>query len=51
MELWEGGEDMASGRARGGLDWTLGNFTSLKGLSSTGPGCPGKGLSPHPWKY
>ncbi|KAK4818318.1 LOW QUALITY PROTEIN: hypothetical protein QYF61_010780, partial [Mycteria americana] len=37
--------------ARGGLDWILGNFTSLKGLSSTGTGCPGKWLSHHPWRY
>ncbi|KAK4818869.1 hypothetical protein QYF61_021074 [Mycteria americana] len=32
----------------GGLDWILGNFTSLKGLSSIGTGCPGKWLSRHP---
>ncbi|KAK4817643.1 hypothetical protein QYF61_023233 [Mycteria americana] len=32
-------------------DWILGNFTSLKGLSSIGRGCPGKWLSPHPWRY
>ncbi|KAK4830328.1 hypothetical protein QYF61_010092 [Mycteria americana] len=29
----------------------LGNFSSLKGLSSIGTGCPGKWLSRHPWKY
>ncbi|KAK4825828.1 LOW QUALITY PROTEIN: hypothetical protein QYF61_002951 [Mycteria americana] len=41
---------VASDRTRGnglklcqrGLDWILGNFTSLKGLSSIGTGCPGK---------
>ncbi|KAK4826389.1 LOW QUALITY PROTEIN: hypothetical protein QYF61_008060, partial [Mycteria americana] len=27
------------------LDWILGNFSSLKGLSSIGTGCPGKWLS------
>ena len=26
----------------GGLDWILGKISSLKGLSSTGTGCPGK---------
>ncbi|KAK4816806.1 hypothetical protein QYF61_023493 [Mycteria americana] len=46
-----GQEEMASSCARGGLDWILGNFTSLKGLSSIGPGCPGKWLSRHPWRY
>ncbi|KAK4815771.1 hypothetical protein QYF61_007189 [Mycteria americana] len=42
---------MASSCARGGLDWILGNFSSLKGLSSIGTGCPGKWLSRHPWRY
>ena len=46
-----GQEEMASSCVRGGLEWILGNFTSLKGLSSIGTGCPGKGLSPHPWGY
>ncbi|KAK4818411.1 hypothetical protein QYF61_012332 [Mycteria americana] len=27
------------------------NFSSLKGLSSIGTGCPGKWLSRHPWRY
>ncbi|KAK4819537.1 hypothetical protein QYF61_006294, partial [Mycteria americana] len=30
---------------QGGLDWILGKMSSLKGLSSTGTGCPGKWLS------
>ena len=35
----------------GGLDWILRKMSSLKGLSSTGTGCPGKWLSHHPWRY
>jgi len=31
--------------------WILGNIYSLKGLSSTGTGCPGKWWSHHPWRY
>ncbi|KAK4811391.1 hypothetical protein QYF61_003390 [Mycteria americana] len=29
----------------------LRNVTSLKGLSSTGTGCPGQWWSPHPWRW
>jgi len=36
---------------RQGLDWTVGKISSLKGLSSTGTGCPGKWLRHHPWRY
>ena len=36
---------------RGGLDWILGKNSSLKGLSSTGTGCPGKWWSCHPRRY
>ncbi|KAK4829326.1 hypothetical protein QYF61_003202 [Mycteria americana] len=36
---------------RGGLDWMLGNFSSPRGLSSIGTGCPGKWLSRHSWRY
>ncbi|KAK4809894.1 hypothetical protein QYF61_023381 [Mycteria americana] len=46
-----GREEMASSCARGDLDWILGNFTSPKGLSSIGPGCPGQWWSRHPWRY
>ncbi|GAB0176145.1 hypothetical protein GRJ2_000079700 [Grus japonensis] len=35
----------------GGLDWILGKFSSLKGLSVIGTGCPWKWLSRHPWRY
>ncbi|KAK4829242.1 hypothetical protein QYF61_002507 [Mycteria americana] len=40
---------MASGCAKGGLNWLSGKISSLKGLSSIGTGCPGKWLSHHPW--
>jgi len=41
----------ASSCARGGLGCILGTISSLKGLSSTGTGCPGKWLSHPPWRY
>jgi len=41
---------MASSCTRGGLDWILGNISSLRGLSSTGTGFPGKWLSHHLWR-
>jgi len=43
-----GQEEMASSCARGDLDWILGKIPSLKGLSNTGTGCPGKWLSTIP---
>ena len=36
---------------QGGLDWILGDISSLKGLSSAGTGFPGKWWSHHPWRY
>ena len=36
---------------QGRFRWILGKISSLKGLSSTGTGCPGKWLSHHPWRY
>ena len=50
-ELVTGREETASTCARGGLDWMWGETSSPKGLSSPGIGCPGKRLSPHPWRY
>jgi len=41
----------ASSYVRGGLDWIVGKISSLKGLSSSGIGWPGKWLSHHPWRY
>jgi len=41
-------EETASSSARGSLDWILGKISSLKGLSSIGTGCSGKGWSHHP---
>jgi len=38
---------MASSCVRGGLDWVLGQISSLKERSGIGPGCPGQwGESP-----
>lgn len=39
---------MALGCARWGLDWILGEISSLKGWSDTEVGCPGWNY--HPWK-
>ena len=41
--------DQSPGATRGGLDWILGSIASLKALSSTGTGCPGKWLSHNCW--
>jgi len=35
---------------QGRFDWTLGKISFLKEWSGTGPGCPGKRWSPHPWR-
>jgi len=37
-------------RVWGGLDWTLGKAASLREWPGTGPGCPGRWWSPHPWR-
>jgi len=42
---------MASSCIRGGLDWILGKISSLKALSNTETGCPGKWWSHHTWRY
>jgi len=42
---------MASSCVRGGFDWILWKISSLKGLSSSGTGCPGQWWSHHPWRY
>ena len=46
-----GREETALSCAREGLDGISRNIFSLKGLSSIGTGCPGRGLSHHPWSY
>ena len=35
---------------RGCLDWILGKISSLKEWSGIGTGCPGRWVSPHPWR-
>ena len=42
---------MASSCVRGGLDWILGKISLLKEWSGIGTGCPGRRLSPHPWRH
>lgn len=44
-------EEMVSSCAGGCLDWIWKKHSSLKGLSSTGIGCPLKWLSHHPRKH
>ena len=46
-----GQEETAWSCARGGLDQILGKISSLKVLSSTGTGCPGRWLSRCTWRY
>ena len=36
---------------QGKFRWVLGKTSSLKGLSSSGTGCPGRWWSLHPWRY
>ena len=43
-------EETASSCIRGGLDWILGKMSLLEEWSGLGPGCPGQGGSPHPWR-
>jgi len=45
-----GQEAMASSCVRGGLDEILGKISLLKEWSGIGTGCPGRWLSPHPWR-
>jgi len=46
----KGQEDMASSCVRGGSNGISGKISSLKWLSSIGPGCPGQWGSPQPWR-
>lgn len=43
-------EEVALLCARGSLDWTLGEISALKQLSSIGIDFPGKQLHPHSWR-
>jgi len=43
-------EAIASGCVSGGLDWILGKISLLQEWSDIGTGCPGKRLSPQPWR-